>query len=81
LNAPTSITTNEACDTYLPNNKCITVLNGGCTTNTTCSAISYKPACVKDGSGSTCFYDDASATCKDKTCINAPSTNTTHELC
>ncbi|CAK64874.1 unnamed protein product (macronuclear) [Paramecium tetraurelia] len=80
-NAPTTITTNDACEAYLPNNNCITKTAGGCVTNTTCAVITLEAACVKNSSGAICFWDTASSTCKDKICANAPSTNTTHDLC
>ncbi|CAK64788.1 unnamed protein product (macronuclear) [Paramecium tetraurelia] len=80
-NAPTTITTNDACEAYLPANNCITKSGGGCVPNTTCAVITLEAACVKNSSGATCFWDSASSTCKDKTCANAPSTNTTNDLC
>nr|P17053.1 RecName: Full=G surface protein, allelic form 168; Flags: Precursor [Paramecium primaurelia]CAA36378.1 unnamed protein product [Paramecium primaurelia] len=80
-NAPTTMTTNDACEAYLTGNNCITKSGGGCVTNTTCAAITLEAACVKNSSGSTCFWDTASSSCKDKTCVNAPATNTTHDLC
>lgn len=75
------MTTNDACEAYLPGNNCITKTGGGCVTNTTCSNITLEAACVKNSSGATCFYDTASSSCKDKICSNAPSTNNTHDLC
>ncbi|CAD8109110.1 unnamed protein product [Paramecium primaurelia] len=78
-NAPTTLTTNDACEAYLPNNNCITKTGGGCVTNTTCAAITLEAACIKNSSGATCFWDNGN--CKDKICTNAPSTNTTHDLC
>ncbi|CAD8183449.1 unnamed protein product [Paramecium pentaurelia] len=80
-NAPTTMTTNDACEAYLTGNNCITKSGGGCVTNTTCAAITLEAACVKNSSASTCFWDTASSSCKDKTCVNAPATNTTHDLC
>nr|AAS94225.1 surface antigen A [Paramecium tetraurelia] len=80
-NAPVTLTTNDACEAYLTGNNCITKSGGGCVTNTTCAAITLEAACVKNSSGQTCFWDSASSSCKDKTCLNAPSTNTTHDLC
>nr|P13837.1 RecName: Full=G surface protein, allelic form 156; Flags: Precursor [Paramecium primaurelia]CAA27514.1 unnamed protein product [Paramecium primaurelia] len=80
-NAPTTMTTNDACEAYFTGNNCITKSGGGCVTNTTCAAITLEAACVKNSSGSTCFWDTASSSCKDKTCVNAPATNTTHDLC
>ncbi|CAK64868.1 unnamed protein product (macronuclear) [Paramecium tetraurelia] len=80
-NAPTTITTNDACEAYLPNNNCITKTGGGCVINTTCAVITLEAACIKNSSGATCFWDTASVGCKDKICANAPSTNTTHDLC
>ena len=38
-NAPSSIDSNTLCETYYPNNKCITKKDGGCTINTICSDI------------------------------------------
>nr|CAA09180.1 surface antigen G [Paramecium tetraurelia] len=80
-NAPTTLTTNDACEAYLTGNNCITKTGGGCVTNTTCAAITLEAACVKNSTGSTCFWDTASSSCKDKICVNAPATNTTHDLC
>ncbi|CAD8145016.1 unnamed protein product [Paramecium octaurelia] len=80
-NAPTTITTNDACEAYLPASNCITKSGGGCVTNTTCAVITLEAACVKNSSGAICFWDSASSTCKDKTCANAPATNTTNDLC
>ncbi|CAD8157933.1 unnamed protein product [Paramecium octaurelia] len=80
-NAPTTLTTNDACEAYLTGNNCITKTGGGCVTNTTCAAITLEAACVKNSTGSTCFWDTANSSCKDKTCGNAPKTNTTHDLC
>ncbi|CAD8110299.1 unnamed protein product [Paramecium primaurelia] len=80
-NAPTTLTTNDACEAYLPSSNCITKTGGGCVVNTTCALISLEAACIKNSSGATCFWDSASSTCKDKICTNAPSSNTTHDLC
>ncbi|CAK82827.1 unnamed protein product (macronuclear) [Paramecium tetraurelia] len=80
-NAPTTLTTNDACEAYLTANNCITKTGGGCVTNTTCAAITIEAACVQNSTGSSCFWDTASSSCKDKTCANAPKTNTTHDLC
>ncbi|CAK70227.1 unnamed protein product (macronuclear) [Paramecium tetraurelia] len=65
-NAPITLNTNDACETYLPANKCITKNGGGCTINTTCSLISIEAAIW-------CFWHVASGSCKDKICVNAPS--------
>ncbi|CAD8125030.1 unnamed protein product [Paramecium sonneborni] len=80
-NAPTTITTNDACEAYLPGRNCITKNGGGCVTNTTCSNITSPAACIRNALGATCFYDEASSSCKDKICTNAPSSNITHDLC
>ncbi|CAD8176985.1 unnamed protein product [Paramecium pentaurelia] len=80
-NAPTTLTTNDACEAYLPNNNCITKTGGGCVTNTTCAAITFINACIKNSSGATCFWDPDGSGCKDKICTNAPSTNNTHDSC
>ncbi|CAD8202267.1 unnamed protein product [Paramecium octaurelia] len=80
-NAPTTLNTNDACETYLPANKCITKNGGGCTINTTCSLISIEVACIKNSLGQPCFWHAASGSCKDKICVNAPSSNNSHELC
>ncbi|CAD8144072.1 unnamed protein product [Paramecium pentaurelia] len=80
-NVPTTMTTNDACEAYFTGNNCITKTGSGCVTNTTCAAITLEAACVKNSSASTCFWNTASSSCKDKTCVNAPATNTTHDLC
>ncbi|CAD8070415.1 unnamed protein product [Paramecium primaurelia] len=80
-NAPITITTNGECEAYLPGQNCIAKTGGGCNTNTTCSAITLEAACIKNSLGFACFWDSTSTSCKDKTCLNAPSNNNTHELC
>ncbi|CAK64863.1 unnamed protein product (macronuclear) [Paramecium tetraurelia] len=75
-NAPTTMITNTACGGFVTG--CITKLGGGCVTNGPCSAANVQAACVKNTSGTDCIWD---TTCKEKTCVNAPTTNNTHELC
>lgn len=46
--------TNEDCERYLPDNKCITRSGGGCIKNDSCSKANTKIACVKDINGKDC---------------------------
>jgi hypothetical protein len=60
---------------------CITKLGGGCVTNTTCASINISVACLNDVNGTVCFWDTTSATCKNKTCTNAPNTYNDDSTC
>jgi len=73
------MTTNTACIGFAPTPAfgCITKSGGGCIANGACS-VAIQNACSKNSSGFDCIWD---TTCKEKTCANAPITNTTHELC
>ncbi|CAD8096596.1 unnamed protein product [Paramecium sonneborni] len=76
INAPTSIKTNQECEQFFKG--CITKANGGCVQNGECSAADSEVACIKNINNINCIWDNI---CKEKTCINSPINNNTHELC
>ncbi|CAK82766.1 unnamed protein product (macronuclear) [Paramecium tetraurelia] len=80
-NAPTTIISNAGCEDYLPNGKCIAKKDGGCISNTTCSAILLKDACVKDQNNKDCYWDTVGGNCLDKTCATLPTRLNSHSLC
>lgn len=48
----------------------------------TCELQSIQKACVTDKSGTkVCFWDSTNSACKEKTCANAPTTNTSYDQC
>ncbi|CAD8155977.1 unnamed protein product [Paramecium octaurelia] len=74
--APPSKNTNILCNAFIPG--CVTKKDGGCKDNGACSSLDVI-ACEKDSKNQPCVVNGTS--CKDKTCDNAPTTNTTHEAC
>ncbi|CAD8073156.1 unnamed protein product [Paramecium sonneborni] len=78
---PSSYTTHESC--YEAGQKkqlkCTAKEGGGCIDIAPECSTQQKMGCVINSSNSPCFWEGAS--CKDKTCINAPTTNTTHQQC
>ncbi|CAD8114587.1 unnamed protein product [Paramecium primaurelia] len=56
-NAPIQFSTNQECESYLPNNQCITKKGGGCRKNVICVYIDTEEACKIDTLGSTCFWN------------------------
>ncbi|CAD8083605.1 unnamed protein product [Paramecium sonneborni] len=78
---PLSYSTHESC--YEAGQKkqlqCTTKEGGGCIDIGTDCKIQEKKGCVVNIFNSPCFWDGS--TCKDKICINAPTSYITHEQC